>query len=261
MNQVGHAKTSSPVALDVQSVGVLAGSRWIVRDVTFDARGGEVVAIIGPNGAGKTTLLEAIVGLRHAKNGSLRVNGQALRRFTDFARSFSFLPDAATLPPETTVRTLVDHASSLSSLVRHFPGSSGDHVAGALRRGLALDPLLGKPVAVLSRGEHQRVALYCTLVLERPIAVLDEPFSAFDPLQLRSIFDMVREIAAPTTAIVASIHQLADAEQIANRILILAGGRSIAFGDLASLRQRARDEAASLEGVFVSLLAETDHAP
>jgi ABC-type multidrug transport system ATPase subunit len=237
--------------LDVRSVGVLAGSRWIVRDVTFDARGGEVVAVIGPNGAGKTTLLEAIVGLRRAEMGSLRINGQALRHFTDFARSFSFLPDAATLPPEATVRTLVDHASSLSS---------GEHVAGALRRGLALDPLLGKPVAILSRGEHQRVALYCTLVLERPIAVLDEPFSAFDPLQLRSIFDMVRELATPTTAVVASIHQLADAEQIANRILILAGGRSIAFGDLASLRQRARDEAASLEGVFVSLLAETDHA-
>ena len=243
--------TSSTVALDVQSVGVFVGSRWIVRDVTFDARGGELVAIIGPNGAGKTTLLEAIVGLRHAKLGSLRVNGQALRHFTDFARSFSFLPDAATLPPEATVRTLVDHASSLSC---------GDHVARALRQGLALDPLLGKPVAVLSRGEHQRVALYCTLVLERPIAVLDEPFSAFDPLQLRSIFDMVRELAAPTTAIVASIHQLADAEQIANRILILSGGRPIAFGDLASLRQMARDGGASLEGVFVSLLADADRA-
>jgi ABC-2 type transport system ATP-binding protein len=91
--------------------------------------------------------------------------------------------------------------------------------------------------------------------------VLDEPFSAFDPLQLRTIFDMVRELATPMTAIVASIHQLADAERIANRILILSGGRSIAFGDLASLRQRARDEAASLDGIFVTLLAEPEHAP
>jgi ABC-2 type transport system ATP-binding protein len=244
--------TSGPVALEVQSVGVLAGKRWIVRDVTFDVHGGELVAVIGPNGAGKTTLLEAIVGLRPTSTGIIRVNGQTPGRFTDFARSFSFLPDAALQPPEATVRTLVDHASSLSS---------GDHIARALRHGLALEPLLAKPVGILSRGEHQRVALYCTLVLGRPIAVLDEPFSAFDPLQLRTIFDMVRELATPMTAIVASIHQLADAERIANRILILSGGRSIAFGDLASLRQRARDEAASLDGIFVTLLAEPEHAP
>lgn len=241
----------APVGLDVQSVGVLAGSQWRVRDATFDVRGGEVVAVIGPNGAGKTTLLEAIVGLRRIQTGTICVNGRPLRHFSDFARAFSFLPDAASLPPEATVGTLVDHASSLASF---------NDIAPALRIGLGIEPLSSKPVAVLSRGEHQRVALYCTLVLKRPIAVLDEPFSAFDPLQLRTIFDMVREIATPTTAVIASVHQLADAERIADRILLLSGGRPIAFGDLATLRRRAGDEAASLESIFVSLLTESDHA-
>jgi ABC-2 type transport system ATP-binding protein len=126
---------------------------------------------------------------------------------------------------------------------------------------LTLAPLLAKSVGVLSRGEHQRVALFCTLALGRRVAVLDEPFSTFDPLQLRNVLATVRRAIGSTTAVVASIHQLADAERVADRILILAEGRMVAFGELASLRDRVRNAGASLEDVFVSLLEGPGHAP
>jgi ABC-type multidrug transport system ATPase subunit len=172
-----------------------------------------------------------------------------LLRFADFAGVFSFLPDAGLLPAEAVVGTLIDHAFSLRSR---------DVDARGLRGALAIEPLVGKPVGTLSRGEHQRVALYCALVLGRPFAVLDEPFSTFDPLQLRSVLAMVREIARDSTAVLASIHQLVDAEKVADRILLLAEGRKVAFGDLATLRANAGK--ASLEDVFVSLLAEATRA-
>lgn len=243
--------TSAPRLLEVRGLGVRIGRRSIVRDVSFEARAGEITAVIGPNGAGKTTLLEAIVGLRHLDAGSIRVSERPLSRFTDFARAFSFLPDAATLPPETTVRTLVDRSSSLVSR---------DGTMRALRDGLKIESLLSHPVGRLSRGEHQRVALFCTLALERPIAVLDEPFSAFDPLQLREILATMREVAGAATAVVASIHQLGDAERVADRVLILAAGNAVAFGDLASLRAKVENASASLEEVFVSLLEGTSRA-
>jgi len=244
--------TSAESALQVEGLGVRVGRRWIVRDVRFDANVGELIAVIGPNGAGKTTLLESIVGLRTLDAGTVRANGRELHRFADFAKVFSFLPDSGALPPEATVGSLVDRAIALGSR---------DLAVRVLQQGLTLEPLLSKPIGVLSRGEHQRVALFCTLVLGRPIAVLDEPFSAFDPLQLRKILAMVREVMGSRTTMVASIHQLSDAASVADRILILAEGRTVAFGDLDSLRSRVRNEEASLEDTFVSLLEETHRAP
>jgi ABC-2 type transport system ATP-binding protein len=244
--------TAEPIALEVGGLGARVGVRWIVRDVSFEARPGEVVAVIGPNGAGKTTLLETIVGLRPANAGTVRVHRRELVKFVEFARAFSFLPDAGSLPPEATVGILLEHASA------HAPRGFGTR---GLRQGLTLEPLLAKPAGILSRGEHQRVALFCALALGRTVAVLDEPFSPFDPRQLHKVLATVRDAIGSTTAVVASIHQLADAERVADRILILAEGRMVAFGDLAALREHVGNAEASLEGVFISLLEESNLAP
>jgi ABC-2 type transport system ATP-binding protein len=91
--------------------------------------------------------------------------------------------------------------------------------------------------------------------LGRSIVVLDEPFSAFDPLQLRDIFAAVRTIRDGGAAVVVTIHQLLDAERIADKLLLLAEGKAVAFGSLAELRESARDAELSLEGVFMSLLS------
>src|SRR5690349_16892800 len=102
-----------PALLEVASLGVRAGKRWLVEGVTFQAHAGEITAVIGPNGAGKTTLLEAITGLRRHDAGELRASGRRLDAFADYARTFAFLPDAGALPPEVTVHTLVEQAISL----------------------------------------------------------------------------------------------------------------------------------------------------
>jgi ABC-2 type transport system ATP-binding protein len=243
--------SGEPALLEVESLGVRAGGRWIVEAVTFQARAGEVTAVIGPNGAGKTTLLETIAGVRRADAGQVRVEGRRLVRFVEHARSLSFLPDAGVLPPEATVRTLVDHARSRSQRPAQFE---------TLLDALHVGPLLPKSAGVLSRGEHQRVSLFCALALGRGIVLLDEPFSTFDPLQLRDVLTVVRAVAKFPTAVVASVHQLVDAERIADRVLLLAGGRAVAFADPASLRAQAGTPSATLEEVFVALLSRRDHA-
>jgi ABC-2 type transport system ATP-binding protein len=243
--------SGTPGLFEVESLGVRAGARWIVEGVTFHAKAGEITAVIGPNGAGKTTLLEAAAGIRRADAGRVRLGGRPLERFADRARALSFLPDAGTLPPETTVRMLVEYARSLA------PRSSA---LDAILDRLGVGKLLAKSVAVLSRGEHQRVALHNALALARPVVLLDEPFSAFDPLQLRDVLGVVRDVARAGAAVVASVHQLADAEKIADRILLLAGGRSVAFADPETLRAEAGVPSASLEEAFVALLSRAGHA-
>jgi ABC-2 type transport system ATP-binding protein len=242
---------TSPGALSVRSLGIQVGAQWIVQDVSFDALPGDITAVIGPNGAGKTTLFEGVVGLRAVKAGSIAIDGRPLRAFPDFARTFAFLPDAGILPPEASVETLVDHAISRSAR---------PIALRRLREALTIDPLLPKSAGILSRGENQRVALFCTLALGRPVVVLDEPFSTFDPIQLRGVLSIVREIAAESTAVLASIHQLSDAEKVADRFLILVDGKTLAFGDLSSLQSAAGAGTISLEDVFVALLERSSHA-
>jgi ABC-type multidrug transport system ATPase subunit len=237
-------------ALVIQRLRVRAGSRLVVDEVGFSAWPGKVTAVIGPNGAGKTSLLEAIIGLRGIESGVIRLAGKSLTSFRERAKTFAYLPDQAELPAEARVATLIEHALS--------HGAAAD--VAELRSLLAIEPLLERGAGVLSRGERQRVLLFSTLVLARPVVVLDEPFSAFDPLQLRDVHRAIRYVTASGAAVVASIHQLGDAEKIADRVLLLAEGRAVAFGTPAELKLRAGDAAMPLEEVFVALLTRRSSA-
>lgn len=214
--------------------------------VSFAADPGMVVGVIGPNGAGKTTLLEAMVGLRGASAGVVTFQGEPLKGFRDRARIFSFLPDVSILAPELDARVLVDHA------LRFRPRSP--RTIDELRQALRVAELLDVPSGLLSRGERQRIALFCALAVDRPVVVLDEPFHAFDPLQLRDVFAAVRHVAETGTSVVTAIHQLGDAQKIARRVLLLADGRRVAWGNLDSLRSETSLPDGSLEDVFVALL-------
>jgi ABC-2 type transport system ATP-binding protein len=231
--------------LRVSDLSLLVGGRAIVDHVTFEARRGEIVAVIGPNGAGKTTLLERLVGLRDG-GGRVHVLGGELRTFGDHARAFAFSPDDALPPPEVLVGGLIEHAH------RHRPRRAD--VLRSLLSGLGLESLLDRSAGALSRGERKRLALYVALAADRPVVVLDEPFGAFDPLQLRDVLQTVRLVAEEGAAVVVSIHQLNDAERIADRVLLLSEGRRIAFGTVEEIRAQA-GPCESLEGAFVALLS------
>jgi len=211
----------------------------------------EITVVIGPNGAGKTTLLEAIVGLRQASAGRVSVDGRTLDSFRQRAAQFAYLPDHSELPLELSVRALVQHAERLG-------GGVSD--AAEIEEFLAVAQLLHKPVGVLSQGERKRLQIFCALLLRRPFVVLDEPFSAFDPLQLRGVLAAIRATADRGVGVIASIHQLSDAERIADKLLLLAAGRAVAFGSFAQLRETAGEADASLEQVFLTLLSRSSNA-
>ena len=238
--------------LTVRDITVRAGSRILVDGASLEVAAEEVVAIIGPNGAGKTTLLEAMLGLRRADAGNVLLDGAPLATFAARARAFAYLPDAAELPPELGVREVTEHALAHRARPREL--------VDLLRERLDVSTLLDSPCGVLSRGEKQRVALFVALAVQRPVVVLDEPFNAFDPLQLRDVLAAVKLVADSGARLLATVHQLGDAEKVANRFLLLAEGRRVAWGDLESLRAEAKRPGGSLEDVFVALLKGKAHA-
>ena len=227
-------------ALAVRNLTVVREGRTVLRDVSFEVKAGEVVAIIGPNGAGKSTLLEAIVGLRRARSGSVAVLGRPVTVFAESAGAFAYMPDEAVMPEETSVRRELGVA----------PDVRGDPLALAL----GIVPLLGASSGRLSHGEGKRVALYQALRLARPIVALDEPFGAFDPRQLEVMLPLVRARAEAGAAVVLTVHQMTTAERVADRILLLADGNAVAFGSTSELQERAGLPDATLEQVFLALL-------
>jgi len=238
--------------LEIRDVTVRAGSRALLEGVRFEANPGEIIAIIGPNGAGKTTLLEVMVGIRRANSAKIAFRDRPLVAFRDKADTFAYSPDAAELAPELDVRDHVEHA--LGFRTRPAP------LVAELRNLLKITELLDMPSGVLSRGERQRVALFCALAVDRPVIVLDEPFNAFDPLQLREVLGAVRRVSDDGATVVTTIHQLGDAQKVADRFLLLAQGRRVAWGTLEELRNDANLPTGTLEDVFIAVLERRAHA-
>jgi ABC-type multidrug transport system ATPase subunit len=238
--------TARGAGLVVRSLAVSAGGRSVIRDVSFTAVCGEIVLVIGPNGAGKSTMLEAIAGLRRARATEISVGGRDLRTFAERGASFAFLCDGAAPAAELRARRVLELARS--SRARPV------HVIDAIETLLRVRPLLDRGMGLLSSGERKRVDLGAALMLERPVVLLDEPFGAFDPVQLEGVLQAVRLVADHGVVVIASVHQLAAAELLGDRFLLLADGRAIAFGTLSELRAAAGSMNAPLDEVFAALL-------
>ncbi len=240
-------------ALRVEAISASRGGRRVINSLSFELGRGEIVAIIGPNGAGKTSLLEAILGFLPGGGGTVFFHGRPMRTLRERARVFSFLSEDAEPPAELRVETLLQLAAARAAALQPF--------ADRLEERLGLRGLGRAFAGELSRGEKRRVLLFGALCAPHPVIVLDEPFSVFDPLQMIEVRAVLRERVAAGASVLLSVHQMTAAEQVASRILLLDGGRRVAFGSLAELRTEVARADASLEDIFVALLRRAHGSP
>jgi ABC-type multidrug transport system ATPase subunit len=220
------------------------GEQTVLADVTFDVRAGEVLGLIGPNGSGKTTLLEAVAGLLPDVAGEVLWHTRVLPLERRRDRIF-FLPDGLKPWGEEYVARVIGY---FAAIYRHTDARVAETV-----RAVGLDPVLRKRVSALSKGFGRRLVLALAFLTPHPILLLDEPFDGFDLRQTRDIMAMLRGIAARGRSFVLAIHQLADAERVCDRLVLLADGKVRGFGTLDELRARAGRPAAGLEEVFLAL--------
>ena len=225
----------APPLLAAEDVCVSLTGRVRVDRVGFRAEAGSVLAVLGPNGAGKSSLLAALAGvLPHT--GTVRVRGQEARTLEARARSMAWVPDEVVLPDEMSLGLAL-----------------GLDARNPFVETLGLTALVPARASEVSRGEAKRAQLAAALGSRREVLLLDEPFGALDPRQLRELLPVFRE-ATRERAVVVTVHQMRTAELIADRILLLVGGRPIAHGTLDELRARVEMPGASLDRVFLALL-------
>jgi ABC-2 type transport system ATP-binding protein len=209
--------------------------RAAVEALSLSVNGGEVVALLGPNGAGKTTTLRMIAGLLIPTAGSIVVSGETLGRQTAdrVRRRVGLLTETPGLWERLTVRL-----NLLTYARLHGVGDPEGRVARLLDA-VNLRDRADDRAGTLSKGLKQRVAIARALVHDPPVVLLDEPTAGLDPESARGVRDLVHGLRADGRAVLVSTHNLAEAEELADRIAVM-NTRLLAFDAPAALRERRR---------------------
>jgi ABC-2 type transport system ATP-binding protein len=211
------------------------GERTAVDGVDLDVAHGEVFALLGPNGAGKTTTVEILEGYRSRDDGDVSVLGHD--------------PAAATPPWRARVGVVLQSVADLSELtvretVRHFAGyypaaRDPDEVIETV----GLTSSARQRTRTLSGGQRRRLDVALGILGRPELLFLDEPTTGFDPAARRLFWALVEDLAREGTTILLTTHYLDEAERLADRVAVIAGGRILEVAAPAELGSRRQAEA------------------
>jgi len=217
--------------IEVTGVRRAFGSVLAVDHIDLQARPGEVTALIGPNGAGKTTLLLMLATLLAPDEGSIRIAGiDPVTAPREVRAQIGWMPDGFGTWDALTVREVLE---TVGAAYRMAPVPARARAAELLEL-VHLGDLADRPARVLSRGQKQRLGLARALVHHPSVLLLDEPASGLDPRSRIELRDILRQLAACGATLLVSSHILTELQEIADRAVIVAGGRSVATQDLSS---------------------------
>ncbi|MFC8044847.1 ABC transporter ATP-binding protein [Nocardia sp. NPDC057353] len=224
------------IAIDVEELRMRYGDRDVLHDVTFQVREGEVLVLLGPNGAGKTTTIEILEGFRQRSAGRVSVLGVDPEGGTEAWRA----------RVGVVLQSWRDHGKwRVRELLEHLGRYYAPYATPERERPWRVDELLevvglaehgDRKVMTLSGGQRRRLDVAIGIVGRPELLFLDEPTAGFDPEARREFHDLVHRLTDELrTTVLLTTHDLDEAEKLADRILILAGGRIIADGSADAL--------------------------
>jgi ABC-2 type transport system ATP-binding protein len=238
----GLARPADPgdePVIDVRDLHMRYGKADVLNGVSFTVRRGEVVALLGPNGAGKTTVIEVLEGFRVQSAGQVRVLGVDPAHGGEAWRArIGVVLQSWRDHGKWRVRELL---ANLGSYYAPYsgPGASRPWDTDELIAVVGLTEDGRKRIRQLSGGQRRRLDVAVGIVGRPELLFLDEPTAGFDPAGRREFHDLVHRLADREEAtIVLATHDLDEAEKLADRILILAGGVIIADGSADALARR-----------------------
>jgi len=231
-NSYGSAKAfggSGAPVVSFENVSKHYGSLRAVDGLTLDLRPGETVALLGPNGAGKSTSLDMLLALRKPTGGQIRMFGSDPYHAVKSGRVGAMLQSGG-LMPEVTVRELITLVTNLNP--RPEPVELTLSRAGIAQ-------FADQRVDRLSGGQTQRVRFALAICGKCELIVLDEPTTAMDVETRRLFWASMKEEVAEGRTLLFATHYLEEADQAADRILVINRGRLLADGTPAQIKARA----------------------
>ncbi|GAA2638035.1 ABC transporter ATP-binding protein [Dactylosporangium fulvum] len=209
-------------AIEVRGLRKLYGSAVALHDIDLEVRRGEIFAVLGPNGAGKTTLVEILEGFRPRDGGTVEVLGtDPYRAGEDWRGRIGVVLQTTGEFEDLNVGEVVRH------FARYYPDAQDP---GELLARVGLTEKRGARASKLSGGQQRRLDVALGIIGRPEVLFLDEPTTGFDPEARRDFWGLIRDLAASGTTIVLTTHYLEEAEQLADRVAVIVGGRILDVG-------------------------------
>ena len=241
--------------LELHEVSKLYPGVAAVRDVSFEARAGEVTGYLGPNGSGKSTTIKMIAGLIEPTAGKILFRGESIRRDPmEHRRRLGYVPEEPHLYPHLTGLEYLEMVAQLRGMEAARARTRPEEFLRVF--GLHADRWV--PIASYSKGMRQKVLLAAALLHNPEIVLLDEPFSGLDVNSALIMRQLIQELAARGKVVLFSSHELDTVERVSSHIVILHKGRVVANDSIQQLR--ALMSLPTLEEIFSQLAIEQDTA-
>jgi ABC-2 type transport system ATP-binding protein len=238
--------------VEVSHIAKTFGNVRAVDDVSFDVQRGEVFGLLGPNGAGKTTSLRVMLDIFKPDSGTVSILGGPMGE--DKKERIGYMPEDRGLYQDAVLERCLLYLSALKGLK---PADARQRVGAYLER-FDLTAHKHKKVKELSKGMQQKAQIIAALAHEPELIIIDEPFTALDPVNTRMVKELMAELRDQGTTIIMCTHQMRQIEELCDRILLINEGRAVLYGNLDEIRRRfsghavlvrAGDELPALPGV------------
>ncbi|MFC3040678.1 ABC transporter ATP-binding protein [Virgibacillus xinjiangensis] len=228
----------------------------VLHGISFDIYPKEIVGLIGLNGAGKSTTIKHIIGLMHAKKGSVSVNGQTFQENpSSYRNQMAYIPEMPILYDELT---LYEHLR-LTAMAYDIPEKVFEQRLDPLLKEFRMEKRLNWFPVHFSKGMRQKVMIMCAFLIEPPLYIVDEPFVGLDPLGIQSYLQLMDNMKENGSGVLMSTHILATAEKYCDRFVILHEGEIRAMGALEELQEEFNMPEATLDDLYVQLTKEDNH--
>jgi len=219
-------------AVQIAHVAKSFGSTHAVVDVSFDVARGEIFGLLGPNGAGKTTTIRMMLDIFKPDRGTISILGGPMDEHKKDL--IGYMPEDRGLYQDLPLERCLLYLASLKGLPA---ATTRDRLASYLER-FDLEAHKEKKVKELSKGMQQKAQIINTILHRPELVVIDEPFTALDPINTQLVKDLIRELRAQGTTILMSTHQMHQVEELCDRILLIDDGRDVLYGRLDEIRRR-----------------------
>lgn len=221
------------------------GKHCAVQDVSFSLKKGQVLGFLGANGAGKTTTMSMLCGNLAPSSGEIIINGVDLLDNPVAAKQYiGYLPDQPPLYKELTVTEFLRYCAQL----HRVPNTAVAQTVAVAQNRCGLKEVAQRLIGNLSKGYQQRVGIAQAILHDPPVIVLDEPTVGLDPIQIKEIRSLIKELGVDH-GVILSTHILSEVQETCTDVQIIHQGQLVLSKTVAELDLDKR----SLEDIFIGL--------